>query len=206
MADSENFTTLWNQLQAYTCDLWATWFSQALQQFVPQILPSSLPVYTDAGKSMWHTCSAPWGHTGCFWGRQSLWRAEISSISLSTHSVSHSVIQSIFETYLLNTETLLGDGKATRDLQASPTDIQSIKQRTKWQEGMHIIVTTASDREQAQRGWGEGWNSVHRLRPLQCSSLIVHPLVAMLTASTSWDKADNDTSHCSNSGTAMPPH
>lgn len=55
--------------------------------------------------------------------------------------------------------------------------------------------------------WGTGREgSVHVLHPPKFPSAIVHAMVTMLTAGVSSDKADNDTSHCSNSGTAMPPH
>lgn len=47
---------------------------------------------------------------------------------------------------------------------------------------------------------------VHVPYPPKLPSSIIHMLVTMLTAGVSSDKADNDTSHCSNSGTAMPPH
>lgn len=47
---------------------------------------------------------------------------------------------------------------------------------------------------------------MHLLQPPKFPSSVVHTLAMMLTAGISSDKADNDTSHCSNSGTVMPPH
>lgn len=109
--------------------------------------PSYLHSQMQGRPRNWHTCSAPWGHTGCFCGRQSL-GGNISSASLFTHSFSHSFIHYLRSTYCIS-EIRLENGKATRELQASPTDIWNVKQRPKLQGVMHITETTALDRKWA---------------------------------------------------------
>ena len=93
---------------------------------------------------------------------------------------------------------------------SSPTDTDIMKpgdKVAKCSNTANPSASASSGRVRDEGGWGHGEGGTmctHRTH--QNSISIVHTLVMRPTAGISSDKADNDTSHCSNSGTAMPPH
>lgn len=68
------------------------------------------------------------------------------SLLIHSHSLTHSLIHSALRSTCSVPETLPENG-STRNSEASPTDVPSIKQRTKFPEDMQMIVTASLERE-----------------------------------------------------------